>query len=195
MALIICRNCGKKISDTAEICIHCGASIKEELKVETKSEEIFVKNQSEQTKTRNFEDLNDEVRKKMEREFLKSNSWANKYKRTILQLPSIGKLWILYLALIFIFRETLSLFDIYISGPVINEQYFDLGLLGAISLMIITLCLSFYSAGMRIYLKATSAKYVYLKKFQTWLKSEKNIDFIPTFKRKSQLEKFENIPM
>ncbi|MBP3592672.1 MAG: zinc ribbon domain-containing protein [Clostridia bacterium] len=193
MALIICKNCGKKISDTAEVCIHCGISVNEEVSVEIKRDETSKNGQSTQAKTRQFEDLNDEVRTKLEREFLKSNNWASKYKKNELQLPAIGRLWILYLGFAFIYLEILSLFDIYVAGPIINEKYFDFGLLAVLALMAITLCLFVYSIGMRIYLKSTSAKYIYLRKFQAWLKKEKNVDFIPTFKRKSQLAKFESV--
>ena len=36
MALIICHECGKKISDTSDICIHCGAPLNKGNAVETK---------------------------------------------------------------------------------------------------------------------------------------------------------------
>ena len=79
MALIICKNCGKRVSDTAEKCIHCGASLAEELIEEVKEEEIAkeevnkVEKEEEGPKLIDFAYYNTDDQLELQKEFNKSD--------------------------------------------------------------------------------------------------------------------------
>ena len=49
MALIVCKKCGKKVSDTLDKCIHCGAPLTDDAELPPE-EETASSNQSEETK-------------------------------------------------------------------------------------------------------------------------------------------------
>ena len=78
MALIICKHCGKKISDTTSTCIHCGKSLKDE-PVVTSPPPVEIKTKDPERKS--FETLNQSTRHALEQEFLKANKKAFKFKR------------------------------------------------------------------------------------------------------------------
>ena len=189
MALIVCKCCGGKISDTVETCIHCGASIKESPIVheEPIDKESSLNNQAPSSESKRFEYLSEEVQQGLQRDFLQSDTWARKYMQKNMEIASFSKNVLIYFFLFTISRSLIA------DMPVSNENFFNFGLCAVLVLLVIGVCLLFYAIGFYIYSFATLAKYIYLKKFQIWLQKEKNIDFVPTFKRDRQLRKFESI--
>ena len=85
MALIICKKCGKKISDTNESCIHCGALIAEEEPIlqvqpeETLEEDVSPNKEDTPVTKHAFNNLSEEDRLVLEREFVSSDKWARNY--------------------------------------------------------------------------------------------------------------------
>ena len=97
MALIICKKCGKNISDTSTRCIHCGTPIKDEaetLKVESPAKP---KNETltPSKKLANFHKLSEDQQVALENEFLKSDKSARKYRRKGIEIGKFAWLTIL----------------------------------------------------------------------------------------------------
>ena len=176
MALIECRACGKKISDTTEKCIHCG-SLTKEPEVE-KIEETTIT----PPKARDYNQISDYERNALEMEFIRQDEEAMKYKvmqndrlRFKKLRASAWPIWLLsFLFSVKAFEE--AGITTYTSGFA-----FSLALLfnGLILLLIIsiTIYLSFTKKAE----KTSSKRFVYLKKYQCWLLNEKKIEYTPVF--------------
>ena len=76
MAIIICKKCGKRVSDTVDVCIHCGQNPKEEI-IE-KIEEVPTKEIPEK-KTVEYYDLSEREQIRLEAEFAQQDKSAKKY--------------------------------------------------------------------------------------------------------------------
>ena len=80
MAIMICKNCGKKVSDTVEVCIHCGKDprtepamvVAEPIKKE-EPEKVQQEIELEDESPVDFFQLDEEEQLKLESEFLKED--------------------------------------------------------------------------------------------------------------------------
>lgn len=189
MAIIICKNCGKKVSDTVDVCIHCGNNPKEE----NKNNVIEVSNEFAEVKTVEFDDLKEKEQLKLEAEFVKQDKWAKRYMLDVIELPSFGRLLYYPAIAIVILRILHRLTEVFATGELINEELSVIAAISGIGLVVLPLCTFFYSVVKRIYNRITQAHLIYLKKFQKWLMDNQNISYYPELKNLRQKATFESM--
>lgn len=196
MALIACKNCGKKISDTVETCIHCGTKTKEEEPALLSDEYCEVQENDEQDTSkviRDFTFYSADERISLEREFLNSDNWAKNYRRTFEELPSYLRIVLLSFAwsiFIMLFATTQELVVELTFSP--GKEIFLFSIIAHSVLLVITIIATIV---VRIKLKLTSAKYIYMKKFQIWLYREKAIDYTPPLLKLKEKRIFDSIDL
>ena len=88
MALIVCTECGRKISDTSKHCIHCGAAI------ESSHEETVTKAPEAKKTPSDYFQLQSGLQIQLEAEFLETDTWAEKYRRKGLELKAFHGLYL-----------------------------------------------------------------------------------------------------
>ena len=200
MALIICKNCGKKISDTIDVCIHCGCNLKETENPEQASQAQNETSQICELQQTDFDDLIELEQTKLEAEFLKEDEWSNKYMRDRLELKSFAKPLFFYpflaYAVSLIFIRTLGLFldmDTFFSGDIVNPTAKTVAIISGVGLAVLCVAMFVYSIAKRLHNGVTHARYIYYKRFQKWLIEKKNITFFPKMKTLRQNRIFESI--
>ena len=193
MALIICKSCGKKVSDTVDVCIHCGQNPKEEI-VE-KVEEPTVQEPPAQKKAEYY-DLSEREQIALEAEFAKQDKSAKKYLLDAFELSSFMKPILFYPILAFVLVRGLftlaEMFDI-LNTETANETLSGVAAVSGIGLIVLCACMFIYGLVKKIYNRITNAYLIYLKKFQKWLKENKDIDFYPELEKARQKAFFESI--
>ncbi|MBR2871173.1 MAG: zinc ribbon domain-containing protein [Clostridia bacterium] len=184
MAIITCEKCGKKISDTTSKCIHCGAMLKkeQEAKVLSVKEEVKVPLDKTQYNTKFFS-LDSAKQNKLEKEFLLQDKKAMKFKRRELEFKkfsSIGS-FAVYISLLCILGVRLLLTKVLGVAEFYNEEYAVIGAVGIFVTLGIGILILIINFICKIIYNRSIKKYIYMKKFQRWLGSNKEIDFNPTF--------------
>lgn len=186
MALIVCKNCGKSISDTTKKCIHCGHPV-------NMQDEIIEKAVEEETVDDPYADypifheLPAPDRKRLEREFLSTDRWAMKYRRGSEEITKYGKLGVLAIIMMIITRFLLKEF-VNVNDPVGIENL-------AIACNYIINAILYGCFAMIVYLIVRTNKSrnraVYDKRFQKWLREVKEINYVPNFSTESDRFVFE----
>lgn len=199
MALIICKNCGKKISDTIDVCIHCGCNLREteipEQASQVQNEAVEIC-ESQQT---DFDDLIALEKTKLETEFLKDDEWSNKYMRDRSELSSFAKPLLLCplfaVALSGAFVRILNFFiDMSTSmSDILNPTAKTVAIISGVALAVLCIAMFIYSIAKRISNAVTHARYIYYRRFQKWLLEKKNITFFPKMRTMHQKRIFESI--
>ena len=194
MALIICSECGKKVSDSAKTCIHCGAPLSaeetaEKTAVPEKKEEKVPHPQPSDGMIR-FKSLGKKKQEELVHTFWDEDPIAKRYqkKRCILNnlyficggfqfLPGL-----LFLAMHFLFKFKIQ-----------NEKML------VVSLMALSVCFVLFTLSLfvtRIIEKLTVdqklKKYTYEKRFHIWAKT-RNVDYYPVFAKSADKALFEQI--
>lgn len=197
MALTVCKNCGKTVSDTVETCIHCGGSINSETMEQNVYQQEETSTKTEATDEHNVYDyyIYSETRRvSLEKAFIESDKWAYNYRRieeeirkfkSLFETIILVTVWsslALILAFIFIFD-----FKAY------KEDLIYIALAGSTILFVLSALMSFVLHFMIKARRNAPERLVYLKKYQKWLLDEKNISYKPVFKKKSSQEAFTNI--
>lgn len=115
MALIFCRSCGRKISNTVDKCIHCGCEINKEFTVppcthqnekneqdsrinlekttdyvNTCNENQSVRAEPKKARVKSYETLGAQERIDLEKEFLAQDKWAKKYRKNQYEHSAYG---------------------------------------------------------------------------------------------------------
>lgn len=107
MALILCPYCKKTISDTAEICIHCGQPLRrapqaagQPAQAQLVRENVSAaRTESAEQKTKNYEDLSFEEKKQLRRQFnAKYPQYAKYDERDLFTKKSKIFEWIFFVA-------------------------------------------------------------------------------------------------
>lgn len=107
MALILCPYCKKTISDTAEICIHCGQPLRRAPQAATQPAQAqsvrgnvsAARTESAEQKTKNYEDLSFEEKKQLRRQFnAKYPQYAKYDERDLFAKKSKIFEWIFFVA-------------------------------------------------------------------------------------------------
>ncbi len=213
MALTICKECGKKISDTTSKCIHCGAPIILDPPVQAQNEpqnSAICENQDYSqaiTDTTNsvaplkeFASLTKDEKNALEDEFLENDKWARKYlqfktefkacRRTFYKF--IGWTIVLAVALIvlgFAFKEKILLIEYFIVDP----SLLDAGCISFLALAALCSAMFLYGFIGAIYYTFTHKVYIYSKKLQVWLEKEKGIKYMPPLVFEREKKIFESI--
>ncbi len=191
MALITCKNCGKKIRDTAKKCVHCGAQINknEDIQVQENStthigEEISTQEENEKIL---FQQLKNEEKTKLVKEFWKSDKQAYSY--------IVGNQISKKLNISFVLRYIpIMLFPLFFVN-VLNLKPQSLKLIiffYGITMSIIIIEIIISSVLKRKYEKKAK-NYAYKKRFKIWLEENKNIIYYPIFLDKKEQRIFEEI--
>ena len=193
MALIVCENCGKKISDTTEKCIHCGALLKT---LENKADDVnrIKEETAKEEKTRvNYLTLSDSEQMRLEEEFWEYDKEAFEWyvkmyqNRKPLDIPffleTLGGLLvgvpvgIILKAILSGSAREFAMFGLMVSSFAVFVGYFSMsfGIL--------------FNSGA----KKRRKQFIYQKRFQRWLKENKDMDFMPTLWKKGDELLFESV--
>lgn len=205
MALIICNNCGKKISDTADECIHCGAKIRLDVnekidEIEYDIEETEVENADKEYDLVKYYSLPVDKQEKLERDFRKSDKEAGAWKEKALNVESFikaSKAFLLISALVFF---ALRLFSDVLSGKLLdktNERAgicFAVGLIGFVVVFVISLIALGIAEAVRSLRFGKKKQYVYYRRFADWL-LEKNVIFDMEFLSDKDKKIYEKIDL
>lgn len=184
MAMIVCKKCGRAVSDTRETCIHCGARLQEEI---AKSEEsvVNVENEREKNNENNFHLLPEEKQKELVWEFQQNVPEVAKYAKRLWQANFLAKCMGVLLLLNIVLRFGIVFVMSYVKNPVIYSiVFFDFAI--PILLLICFFCIS-----KRRRLNSKKRKITLQKKFEYWLKKEKSITYLPEFFDLQQKQAYE----
>ena len=187
MALIICNNCGKKISDTADECIHCGAKIGFDVnekidEIENDIEETEVENADKEYDFVKYYSLPVDKQEKLERDFMKSDKEAGAWKEkasVVDKFSKTARAFLLISALVFF---ALRLFSDVLSGKLLDETNeragicFAIGLIGFVVVLVISLIVMGIAGAVKTLRFGKKKQYVYYRRFADWLYG-KNVIF------------------
>lgn len=169
MALIECPNCHKKVSDSCRACIHCGAELRERSAVpaaasETDAAKKFGKLPQEEQDALRAEFLREypkyEELEERGRDFKKLLGWTPAEMFVLVALMLIGRLWL--------GEEDIVSRGYFLAGACLAIVLFVKGLVSNIALFI----------AVRVNEKH---RLIALKRFQDWLRKEKDIEYIVKF--------------
>ena len=189
MALIQCKECGKRISDTTEVCVHCGAptriSVDEtasEIKVDMKSSGGEPSENKEELVV--FQNLDFDRQCELEKEFWSVDRRAEKYKKRSEKahgtaLLIVGYFFLLLFSLFFSSFQMLGFFE---GGWIKNWEIYTLFFYEGFPLFPYLVGITLLSLVIISSLRCNKKKEaLYKKQFQRWLRTEKNIEYIPQF--------------
>ena len=187
MALIQCKECGKRISDTTEVCVHCGAptnmsanETSSEMKVDMESSRTELSDDEEKVVV--FQNLNFDRQCELEKEFWSVDHAAEKHKKRGGAKISTGLLTLGYIILL-VFSLFPGLMIILEQGDWFkNWDIYNLFYSDGHPWLPYFLLFTFFVWMLICTFRSTYKKEAkYKKQFQLWLKVEKNIDYIPQF--------------
>ena len=197
MALIICKTCGNKISDTADACIHCGEPIQHDENLPSTSVPEVKIVEAENTNTKpearmsvNFNSLGKVQQEELVHAFWDADKTAMSYQRKKLLLDYLkgGFIFLILpptLAIIF-----MLIFHFKAQSPDLLIFVLASGPIGYLVYGLQTLII-------KIIEKSTINKRIkrltYEKRFQVWVRNEKQITYNPVFTGKYDQEIFEQI--
>ena len=189
MALIVCKKCGKNISDKSEKCIHCGQPLKEI----TESKEVDKAAKALENMPK-FNAINGVTRRKLELEFIKTDKWAYVYRRRGVEIPKLGKFALAMpvflaagVAAVTIVAESVN--NGFVLTPWLEKASFVFYALSA-SMMAVAILLLIYN---RIQYSNKVNRMTYNKKFQKWLRDVKKVNYQPSFRTEREKCLFDEI--
>ncbi len=194
MALIVCHECGKRVSDTSDICIHCGVPLKKcdatEIKeLPNEKEEKTEKDRTAESVLR-FNSLGKEEQRNITKAFLKSDKISKKYRDKLLTNDMLIKIFTLnFLLLVF------SLGFLYFGlGHLVKtqESFILIALFGGVIAILQSVFMFIFIFRRRI-LNRNMKRLVFEKKFQTWLMENKGISYNPVFINEREKRFFESL--
>ena len=191
MAIIVCKNCGKNISDSCEKCIHCGTNIKIDNFSTTNQDKPLTK-----TVQKTYEDLPEYAQLELENEFIEKNADMMKYKRKIKGAETFANYstymfffhWIIFMFFRFIF-QIVPKFSIHIVNKnifsIVSLLNFFFGIIGC--LLFITGIISKKIINNKI------KSFTYIKKLKIWLEKEKGITYNVLFQSEKEHQIFNQL--
>ena len=199
MALIECSRCGKKITDTAENCIHCGAPthiLDSDDKSTCITDQCISENAGESDRLPSYNSFGEDYKLELEREFLKSDVRAMKYRRRRAEISRFVLMFFgILFALFFVIKFLFEVPDEILSNTVYNKPLDKLSEHLLIAIIIYAFSCLIYAIVASIIMKISIKQYVYMKKFQKWLKEEKGIDYMPPLQKIKQKRIFDSIDL
>ena len=194
MALITCKICGKKISDTVKKCIHCGSEItlnevieiQENTIIQT-SEESSPQNLEEEDEELLFSDLKNDERKILVKEFWESDKQAYSYivGNQIAKKFHLG--WYLR------YLPPYLIFFVFLFVLKLRPQNIKILIFTIVTILSLTIIEIIISAILKRKYENKAKKYAYKKRFKIWLEENKNIIYYPIFLDKKEERIFEEI--
>ncbi|MBE7083410.1 MAG: zinc ribbon domain-containing protein [Clostridiales bacterium] len=191
MAIIVCKNCGKNISDSCEKCIHCGADIK--------VNDLSTANQDKPlTKAiqKTYENLPEYAQLELENEFIEKNEDMMKYKRKIKGAETFfSNSKLLLIINLFILLISRLIFNLYPKVGVFieNKTIYSLFAIWVIFSILIGLLLLLIGGIMKLIMKNKIKSFTYIKKLKLWLEKEKEIIYNPIFQLEEDQELFNQL--
>lgn len=196
MALINCSKCGKKVSDKAEKCIHCGATLKEEKVELLKKEEKQVTKVENKKNVIKFFSLNRESQTRLEQEFISTDVKLMKFKRREIELEKFSHLGNCFINFGFFCFLGLSLIITFLlNGEVYRPNIASIGGILLVISMGLGVLIKIYNLISKIMIKTSSKKLIYLKKFEKWLKDNKEIEYSTIAMTSREKEIFDKIDL
>ena len=191
MALIVCKKCGRNISDKSEKCIHCGQPLKEI----TESKEVDKAAKALENMPK-FNALNGDVRRKLELEFIKTDKWAYVYRRRGVEIPKLGKFAFAMPVFIVAGVAAVSIVAEGINNGFVMTPWLEnaSGVFMALSaaMMPVAIILLIYN---RIQYSNKVNRMTYNKKFQKWLRDVKKVNYQPSFRTENEKYIFDEIEL
>ena len=197
MALITCKSCGKTISDTTSVCIHCGAPLQEPIAPIEKEPTSDVQNNDTQKDTFvYFKDLQEEEKDALQYEFWQTDKRARAYVQKEVNLYSYLFFSILALVLpraLLALRDWVK--DKFFEGNVYSEDWLTYSTIFAAAIAVLwIICLILWIYTLVSY-RSRSKRQTYHRRLQKWLLENKGIHFTPNFHSKKDQEVFEKIDL
>ena len=190
MALIVCKKCGKNISDKSEKCIHCGQPLNE---TEPVTERVS-NNEKAIANMHKFSTLSNVEKRMLELEFIKTDKWAYVYRRCGVEIPKLGKFALAMpvflaagVAAVTIVAESVN--NGFVLTPWLEKASFVFYALSA-SMMAVAILLLIYN---RIQYGNAINRMTYHKKMQAWLRDVKKINYQPSFRTEREKCLFDEI--
>lgn len=183
MALIICEECKKKVSDSLEVCIHCGAklSYKQQESQEVKRAEVVPtktgESIGEEKVFKSYENLLKNEKIALEKDFLSQDEPMKKYKQRLQLIEYIIDMSIWLLGINAIALEILKR----LSYKLQNAKVVLVFIIWAISLIVLSVVACLVLVIIKKISKRKRNKLLYIKRYQRWLKTKKNIEYSPIF--------------
>ena len=205
MALITCPECGKKVSDTVKLCIHCGAPIikEEQTTVPVTEAETPVaetaetvpeattpeENVTAEPQRLSFAQLDSDTRDALEAEFVSRNKWAKKCLRA--RKESTTFIWWGFgpLVLSFVLGRGFYAFAslllpeaverLLAGADVIHPAFEKLAIACLVLYGVLFVAMIAYGIVTKVLYGRTRVKFAYMKRFGRWLEREKNISYEP----------------
>lgn len=191
MALIVCKKCGKNISDKSEKCIHCGQPLKEI----TESKEVDKEAKALENMPK-FNALDGVTRRKLELEFIKTDKWAYVYRRRGVEIPKLGKFAFAMPVFIVAGVAAVSIVAEGINNGFVMTPWLEnaSGVFMALSvaMMPVAIILLIYN---RIQYSNKVNRMTYNKKFQKWLRDVKKVNYQPSFRTENEKYIFDEIEL
>ncbi len=191
MALIVCKKCGKNISDKSEKCIHCGQPLKEN--TESKNADKEAKALENMPK---FNTLNGDVRRRLELEFIKTDKWAYVYRRRGVEIPKLGKFAFAMPVFIAAGVAAVSIVAEGINNGFVMTPWLEnaanIFMALSIAMMPVAIILLIHN---RIQYSNKINRMTYNKKFQKWLRDVKKINYQPSFRTENEKYIFDEIEL
>lgn len=196
MAIIECSKCGRRISDTVNTCIHCGAPTKA---IEEPKEEMMEKSVVEESKIdkpMDYNKLSSEARVEYEKAFIGQNRAAHKYRKKGIEYKKILSLcgWSLLLGfLIFILIRYVC--TTYFDSTLYRENLALVSAVCCIALVVFGIVIGAICLILRFIYKRSSKYYVYEKMFSDWLITEHNVKYYPSFSSEKEKRMYESVDL
>ncbi len=191
MAIIVCKNCGKNISDSCEKCIHCGTNIKIDNFSTTNQDKPVTK-----TVQKTYEDLPEYAQLELENEFIEKNADMMKYKRKIKGADSfLSYSQLLFFVNFFILLICRSIFILYpkVGAFIENKTTYTFFAILVVLSIFIGLLLLLVSGIIKLIMKNKIKSFIYIKKLKLWLEKEKEIIYNPIFQLEEDQELFNQL--
>ena len=194
MALITCKTCGKRISDTAKACVHCGEPLEIEHALSTdccKKAEENISSEKASDPMVKFQSLGEEQQEELVHAFWKADEIAMNYQKKTLILDHLKYCFMIPLFLLpFISILVILVLRLHYQTPE--------ALLYTISFSVIALVAGRLKVFLfwiveKLTVKRRERRLAYEKRFHLWAKREKNIDYTPIFIRDTDRLIFEQI--
>ena len=187
MAIIVCKKCGKKFSDTLSVCIHCGQDQsldvtpdeiiepEELLCVEEIAEAKPVETKVNDTiKASKYDNLSLKRQMELEEEFISSHPKEAKMGRFFDILSSISAVCVGFV-LASVFGAAIPTILAIHFLPIINYTLFKMPYIVCISVAAVSVLVGAGTFVLNLILQLSKKSSPYNQAFNKWLKEEKNI--------------------
>ena len=197
MALMTCKHCGRKISDTVTNCIHCGKSTVEETTTVNETELLAETQDNEATEIqpvsnrKEFSTLSKKEQETLVHEFWKIDKTAYKYKKKTTLLEKFGEGFSIIYFIPFLLY---LLADRVLKLKPQNQTAFKIFVIIPLAMIVFEIVkVLLYILILKPLFNTKIKKMAYSKRFQVWVTTEKNIDYSPVFIDKKEEQMYEQL--